>query len=225
MDRGALKRKIRSAVEEVSDGGEKINYRCLADIDAERRCTYVQTNFVPANFKRHLITSHPDVAKRLELVSESDIPQQTRQKRPKISRVNVETNRKQVLLGTLQLVTDNNLPLKYPQWKSVKILIEPLWKSVGLKITRNTLPVIIARAADIMRKILSEIFSGKLVCLKVDSATRHAKSIFGINLSLSDSDGNVQIYHIGKLFVHFKRKHENGIESESHRLLLKRSFD
>lgn len=197
MNRGELKRKIKSAVEEIVNDAGVITYHCVANIDAEIRCYYVQTTFNPANFKRHLVAHHQEVAARLEFNKKNATEQITR-KRSKPSKVTVEITRQQVLLGTLQLITNHNLPLKYPEWKAMRLLIGPLWKSLNLTVTRNTMPVFISNAADKMRIILSDVFRKKAVCLKVDSATRHAKSVFGINLSLVDDAGNIQIFHLGK---------------------------
>lgn len=201
MNRGALKQKLRDVVEVKTDAEGVTKYRCLADVDAERQCSYEQVNFVPGNFKRHLISCHKDVAHRLDLIVEGSGGEQSTAKRPRpssSSKITAETDRKQVLLGTLLLATEHNLPIRFPQWQGMQMLAGPSWKACGLTITRNTLPTYLARAAEIMRKLMSDLFRNKLVCLKVDSATRQGKSIFGINLTLADDDGNIQIFHLGK---------------------------
>ncbi|XP_058817764.1 uncharacterized protein LOC131681073 [Topomyia yanbarensis] len=208
--RGSLKRKISDAVEEVNDSAGGKKYRCLADIDAERKCVYEQKNFNPGNFKRHFISCHAEVAHRLNLVSEgSDQPQNTKKRPKSASKVQVETTRSNVLLGTLQMITENNLSIRFPEWEGVQLLLGPLWNACDLKISRNTLPTLIHRAADIMRHTMAGKFYQKPICLKVDAATRHSKSIFGINLTFTDDDGIVQIMHLAAHEMPERQTQEN----------------
>lgn len=118
-NRGNLKRKIADAVEEVEGTGSNgKKYRCLAAIDADRKCVYEQTVFNPGNFKRHINACHPDVAKRLDIVtSESREKEQNTGKRTKPPKVQVDTTKIEVLLGTLQMITEHNLPTRYPEWE------------------------------------------------------------------------------------------------------------
>lgn len=195
---GPLKRKILDAVEEVR-GNTGTKFRCLASIDADKKCCYEQQKFNTANFKRHLISTHPEVAQRLELLNEvADREENTYVKRPK-TRITIETTRTQVLQGTLRLVTDNYLPIRFPDWKGIKLLLDPLWSACHLTITRNTIPTLVHRAATVMRGIISDKLRQILVCLKIDAATRHSRSVFGINATYADNNGAIQILHLGKL--------------------------
>lgn len=193
---GTLKRKLSDVVEEVRDSsGTK--YCCLANIDADRRCGYAQPKFNSANFKRHILSLHPEVAQRLELVGEDGNREENTARQPRsIARIPVETTRSDVLQGTLRMVTDNYLPIRFPDWQGTKLAMAPLWKACNLKITRNTIPVLIHRSAEIMRGIMSDRLRQTPLCLKIDSASRHSRSVFGINASYTDKNGAVNILHL-----------------------------
>ena len=191
----SLKRKICDAVEEFVDNVGNEQFRCLADIDADRRCMYTQKTFNQSNFKRHFLSCHPDVAKRLELGAIRD---QTRKSVAKYGKLCVDISKCDVLLGTLKMATEHNLPIRFPEWEGVNILLGPLWRSCDLNITRNTIPTLVYRAAEIMRQNMSNEFRNKLVCLKIDATTRHSKSVLGINLTFTDDESNVKIMHLGK---------------------------
>ena len=46
-----------------ADGNKKS--WCLAGIDSDRRCAYKEKTYNSANFKRHILECHSDVAHRL----------------------------------------------------------------------------------------------------------------------------------------------------------------
>ena len=162
---------------------------------------YEQKIFNPGNFKRHFIACHEKIAQRLNLIDEN----KERRKQPKtISKIHIETSRSNVLLGTLKMVTEHNLLIPFPEWEGIQLPLDPLWKACGLKISRNTIPMLIHRAAEIMRETMAGKFQRKTVCIKVDAATRHAKSILGINLSFTDDDGLIRIMHLGELNFYIK---------------------
>ncbi|XP_058828904.1 uncharacterized protein LOC131688557 [Topomyia yanbarensis] len=107
------------------------------------------------------------------------------------------------------MITENNLSIRFPEWEGVQLLLGPLWNACDLKFSRNALPTLIHRAADIMRQTMAGKFYQTPICLKVDAATRHSKSIFGINLTFTDDDGIVQIMHLAAHEMPERQTQEN----------------
>lgn len=186
---------VLNAVEEiVGADGNTIRYRCRASADEDRPCNYEQTVFIPGNFKRHLLSLHPEVARQLGFASIDEPPI----KKPRTSKLIVDTSAKRVLLGTLQMATGNNIPKRFTDWEGTKTLIEPLWNAANFKMSRDKLSELIGNAAALLRKIIAEEVKGKIICLKIDSASRRGRSVFGINLQYIDENGNVCVRHLGK---------------------------
>ncbi|XP_065081462.1 uncharacterized protein LOC135704027 [Ochlerotatus camptorhynchus] len=183
---------VLNVVEQIiGSDGKTQRFQCRASSDEEQPCSYAQVTFVPGNFKRHLISSHPDIAR--ELGFSLDEPPA---KKPRSSKLSVDTSRNEVLLGTLQLATGHNMPLRFPEWEGVKTLILPLWKAAGFNFTRDKLAKLITTAAQIMRSIIQKELKQRIICLKIDSASRKGRSVFGINLQYIDENGNVCIRHL-----------------------------
>lgn len=196
-----------SVVEEIAGAdGKTIRYRCRANCDENMQCNYVQTVFVPGNFKRHLVSCHPNVAKELGFVLKEEPPV----KKPRTSKLIVESSVSQVILGTLQMATENNMPLRFPEWSGTKTLIAPLWNAAGLKMSPEILTELIGNAGMLLRKVITEELKEKVLCLKIDSATRKGRSVFGINLQFIDENGQVRIRHLGMYkynFLHYIKGH------------------
>lgn len=53
-------------------------------------------------------------------------------------------------------------------------------------------------AASAIREIMRSQFEKQTVSIKIDSASRRGRSVFGMNAQYIDADGNVQIRHLGK---------------------------
>nr|XP_029711156.1 uncharacterized protein LOC115256562 [Aedes albopictus] len=210
MSRELLKRKIADAFEEQTDASGTKTYRCLANLG---KCEYAQKTFVPANFKRHIIVCHVEVARRLGILPDNkdnaDAPSTSKRPKPSPSKIIIEHDRKSALKGSIMYVTENNLPLCFPDWESSQLLIGPIWKAYGLHVTSNTMPNLVSHAAGIMRRIMREKFQNQLVALKIDSATRLGRSFFAINVSLADEDGEVQIYHLASHEMTERQTKEN----------------
>ena len=147
-------------------------------------CTFTQENLHSGNLKRHVATKHKDVAAKLIEKAASEPEGSTpakRQKQSLVNTVSVLTDRHTVLLGTIQLVTVNALPLSFPGMVGFKTLTDPLYKAFGITLNRNNLTTLVHRAAAIARDIIASETKHRLVSLKVDSATRGNRSFFGIN--------------------------------------------
>ena len=119
-------------------------------------------------------------------------------KKPKIGKLLVATTRKKVILGTLQFATGQNVPLRFPEWQGTSTLIGPLWDAAGIKMSRTKLSELINEAASIGRGLLSSRLKHKIISLKIDSASRKGRSVFGINLQYATEEGEVKIAHLGK---------------------------
>ncbi|XP_058827097.1 uncharacterized protein LOC131687071 [Topomyia yanbarensis] len=202
--RYSQKNKILKIVEEVRNG-EGCKFRCIAADDEDRKCAYVQTVFNAGNFKRHVVTHHAEVARRLGLEyspekNQTEVTSKPTAGEPPAKKMKqkllVETTKKNIFLGTLQLATSFNLPLRYPDWQGMKLLAGPLWDAAGIRMNKHVMQQLIRRAAELMRSILKAEMNSKIVNLKIDSASRRSRSVFGVNVQFMDEEDRVQIRHL-----------------------------
>lgn len=200
--KGFVKDRVLNIVVVTNDAaGRPKKYLCNADPDSERKCQYTQDVFNAGNFKRHVITHHRPVADRLELLTTSDSGTEEGEpeaKRCRTSKLCVETNRKQVLLGTIQLPTCNNLPLSFPAWTGMQNLVYPLWKAAGIDMSKYTLTKIINLGATFGKKRIQGEMTGRAVHLKIDLASRGGRHVLGVNVQFMTDDNIVQLRNLGK---------------------------
>ena len=84
----------------------------------------------------------------------------------------------------VELVTKNGRPLNIFTDSGFKKLIQPILRTINppIAINENSIrEAIIHKAIEIRNEIKEEI-ENKLVCLKIDGATRHGRSFIGVNI-------------------------------------------
>lgn len=93
------------------------------------------------------------------------------------------------------MVTKNGRPLTAVEDEGLRIIIDPILKSLNLTINRRNICDWIERYANDLREKIKLETKNKIVCIKMDGATRHDRHILGINLQLI-LDGKIAIRHI-----------------------------
>lgn len=209
--RGSVKRKLLNIMQvKYDDSGKPSKYICDADPDAEKKCDYYQDNLNTGNFKRHVISHHRIVAERLDLLDLSTSLEplehtleegEPEAKRSRFNKLSVETNRNQILLGTMELATCHNLPLSYPEWKGMQHLCGPQWKAAGMDMSRFTLTNMTTQGATLGKERIKREMTGKVVHLKIDLASRGGRHAFGINAQFMGDDDTIQIRTLGKFIM------------------------
>lgn len=111
----------------------------------------------------------------------------------------VETDRPTIILGTLTLATTHSLPLRFPDWEGMMILVGPLWKAAEFEMSREKLTKMVSRAADILKDLMVAEMRGKVIHAKIDSASRQGRSFFGINVQFADENNCIAVRHLGEL--------------------------
>lgn len=184
-----LKSRIEVAIKTTEDN----TFRCIA----VPNCYYVQRNkIVHGNFIRHVRTNHPEKLEMLGLpLSDNCEP---KIKRKKTGRLPVESSLQRILLGTLQLATANSLSLTFPEWIGFKTLVGPLWAAANLTMNRKNLTELIVESGSLARNILADEMKGRMLHLKIDSASRRNHHSFAVNTSFY-KDGQVVTRSLGEI--------------------------
>lgn len=182
------KKRIRSektlaeiASEHVILNGTKA--RC--QIDVHSGCIYEQRTFDAQNYVRHCRIKHPEVALLKGFFKN---PEAVPKKRRHIAKRPIAIDRQLFLEAILKLISYHNMPLSSLDWEGLKQLLDPISDSLNIKVNRSNIKDHLSLAADKIRLALKEEMKGKLICLKIDSATRHGRSVLGVNVQYSLSD-------------------------------------
>ncbi|XP_058456877.1 uncharacterized protein LOC131434241 [Malaya genurostris] len=163
-------------------------FKCIA----ESKCSYGQSIMNPGNFKRHVEALHPIVFDRLGLSSRRVDGTDSAQVKKKYKKLIVDSNKKNLVCGTLLLLTESNLPYSFFESSACKILLGPLYEAASMTLNRKAISDLIDKSSILARNFIKNEMSQKLISLKIDSATRGNRQVLGIN---------AQYYHNNKVVV------------------------
>lgn len=81
----------------------------------------------------------------------------------------------------VQLVTENGLPYNFVDYKGFRRIIDPIIYAIGTKFTINpsNLKDKVVKLSNNIRKIITDELKGRLLSIKIDTATRFGRSIIG----------------------------------------------
>ncbi|XP_062561147.1 uncharacterized protein LOC134225251 [Armigeres subalbatus] len=172
----------------------------LCAINSDYGCKYRQKceKFDPGNFIRHIRCEHPILAKARGLVKEDGI---VPVKRRKVSKLSIVLDRQILLEAVIKLVTIHHVPILCVEWEGLRLILDPICDALKMQLNRpNMLNHLTAAAAKIRSGIANEV-KGKLVCLKIDSATRLGRHILGVNIQFFHPEQNdILIYTIERSY-------------------------
>ncbi|XP_065089486.1 uncharacterized protein LOC135710749 [Ochlerotatus camptorhynchus] len=170
----------------------------LCAIDAANSCKYRQKaeKFDAGNFIRHLRTEHTILAKSRGLLKdEAEVPS----KRKKASKKMIAIDRQTFVEAILKLVTVHHVPLHCVEWEGFQLLLKPIGEALNMCMNRPNVLRHLTVAATKIRSAIRSLVNGKLICLKIDSASRHGRHILGVNIQFFDPEQQqVVILTVGK---------------------------
>lgn len=132
------------------------------------------------NLNNHIKRKHPDEWDNFRSkISDSIEPPH------KKTRATVELNKMMLLENWLDLVTVEGRPFSILDSKALRSIVKPLFDAMDLKmLTSATVAVPIRERAEKYREQLRKVLHGKMISLKIDSATRHRHRVVIINVQL-----------------------------------------
>ncbi|XP_055525420.1 uncharacterized protein LOC129718564 [Wyeomyia smithii] len=186
---GPSKRKSKGNEKTLSEiAAEQVVFsetkaRCAIEVDSY--CTYEQKTFDAQNYIRHCRVKHPEAAFLKGMFRHVE---EAPKKRRAIAKRPIAIDRQLFLEAILKLVCFHNMPLFSLDWDGFKLLLNPISESLNFKVNRVNIKDYLATAADRVRQAIRNEMRGRLVSLKIDSASRHDRSVLGINVQYSQSD-------------------------------------
>ena len=191
------KRNLRSIL--IDDCVAVENGHMVCTIDDVNGCKYRQKSekYDPGNFIRHIRTAHPVLAKSCGLIQEEAAAPS---KQKKITKVPVIIDRQKLLEGMIKLICMHNVPMLCVEWEGLRIILQPICDALKIQLNRQNLVCHLGAAAGKVRSEISSVVKGKLLCLKIDSATRLGRHILGVNIQFYDTmKKDIVIYTIGNM--------------------------
>lgn len=168
--------------------------KASCNIEPNGGCTYVQVNYDPGNFIRHFRSKHSELANTHGLLKEFVPPP----KKPRtIAKRPIAIDLQLLIEAVVRLVTEHGLPLSCFEWDGFRLLLEPICQAVGCTLNRETIKGHLRIMSQRVKAILKDEMQGKLICLKVDSASCHNRHILGINVQYAHGE-KVVIRTLGK---------------------------
>lgn len=178
----------------------------LCVIDTVNACKYRQKSekFDKGNFIRHIRTEHPALAKNRGLMrDEAEAPRKKR----KVARTPIAIDRQTLMEGIIKLVTVHNVPMLCVEWEGFQLILQPICEALKIQLNRPNLVFHLATAAGKVRSEIASQVKGKLVCLKIDTATRLGRHILGVNIQFFEPEQkDVVIYTIGNITAYGRPK-------------------
>ena len=84
------------------------------------------------------------------------------------------------------------------EWDGLGLILKPICDALKMNLNRSNIVCHLGAAARKIRQELTTILKGKLLCLKIDCATRLGRHILGINIQYyCELQKDVVIYTIG----------------------------
>lgn len=99
----------------------------------------------------------------------------------------------------MKLVVIHHLPLNCFQWEGLKLLLDPISTALQVTMNRKNIKAHLDVIACNVKSALKEELKGKLISIKIDSASRRYRHILGINAQY-EINGEVVIRTLGKLW-------------------------
>lgn len=155
------------------------------------------------NLKRHLQNCHADMYtdyEKLSKLSNKDLSNDDYR-----IKFTVEMSRKEVVDACIDMITTEARPLKFFDSKAFKTLTNPIFNGLKMEpITSRNATEFITEKCDQIKQCIINNLKGKIVSLKLDTATRNDRSILGVNVQLIVNK-KIVIYTLA--MVELKKKH------------------
>lgn len=167
----------------------------LFNIDADNKvasckiCGKVVTCLRTFTFVRHYVSQHRDIAKENGLVQDDDNGANEDDDQPDRKKIHVRINKQTYIKALVETVTVVGAPLKLISCAPLRRIFDATENGFNAKagegiqrIDSRTIKPIIRSSAEKLRKMITEEVRNKLICLKLDTATRLGRDVLCVNV-------------------------------------------
>lgn len=135
------------------------------------------------NLKRHMTNSHFDTYKK-EMEEGGSYPKRKCNGGLE-KKFNVSMSEKQIKGACLEFLTTQAQPLSFFDSDAFKVITKPLFEGLQMEpITSLNISELVNTRYQEMKNHIINVTKGSIFSIKMDSATRHNRSVLGINLQM-----------------------------------------
>lgn len=161
-------------------------------------CIKIITGNYKHNLKRHIVCCHKDVAKQENwIILDDSIEDNSIAKKSKRD-LKVSLDEATVRRGCIEMVSVHAMPLKLLDYEGFKRILDPITAALNITISSRTIPTDIKSVANQIKAAITKKISDRLICLKMDIASRHGRSVLGVNCQIIN-DGKIEIFTLGMI--------------------------
>lgn len=160
------------------------------NISTCKSCGFEFYGSYATNLKRHVVKNHAELYENV--MKKND--QETNQVSKKLTKFSVKFSAEQVNNACVQLVTKEALAFSILDSNAFKVLTDQIFKGLHMPTihSRNIMDYVSQKYENIQKHI-KKLCRGKLISLKMDTATRLDRSVLGINVQFIEQN-NIRIY-------------------------------
>lgn len=158
----------------------------ICNIDSGSKCDHKQKKFDINNFIRHFRSIHTEKA-IAEGLQKEEVPAAIR---PRIvAKRQFAVDKPLIIEVAVQLVAKHNLPVSCMEWDAMRMLFDPLTAGVGMaKMDTRKLKGHVSQSAEMIKDAIINELKGRLISLKIDSASRHNRHVLAILARFARND-------------------------------------
>lgn len=161
----------------------------------------VQLNYVSnSNFKRHIVTNHPSIAAENGWLNET--PDDV------VRSYTVKLNKNKILINIVKLLTEDGQTMALLSKTSFRAIADPLCDAIGLSLSVVFIQNAIDKVAAHYKNIIKNELKNRIICIKIDGATRFDRNILGMNAQYIEN-GEIQIRTLSMMEVSESQTAEN----------------
>lgn len=150
------------------------------------------------NMKRHLEDKHKNEFNELKERNDSEVPE----KKKKFS---VVMGQEEVKNACIDLVTVAKIPLAVLDSKGFKTLTAQIFSGLDMPtVTSRNIMGLVSEKYNEMKSVMVKSFKNRILCLKIDTATRCNRGILCVNVQFIDH-GEIRVKTLG--LVELKQSH------------------
>lgn len=169
--------------------------------------------FIIGNLKRHFYVVHKDLE---ESLNDEDLPVAG----PSKKKIKISMDKSTLCRATIKMVTKDSIPFRILDSEGFREIVDPIYKELGVTINRHNIKDKVSNVAQQIIDMISNELKNKIFSLKIDSATRHGRSILGVNAQFANNKGEIQVRTLG--MVELKKRHSSEYLKEEVTQILKK---
>lgn len=156
-----------------------------------KTCTMIFAGNHVTNLRRHIMAKHHEIYRQSIAEYEEDEDVSDCETEVKFS---VKYSKKQINNACLELVTQESQPLSFFNSNSFKCLTDQIFKGLNMTpITSHNIMAAVNEEEIRLKRLIMKKLTRKIISLKMDSATRHGRSVLGINAQIMEK-GKLEVF-------------------------------